>query len=207
MVPAGSSVRRFLAAEIRPGSLWSPDDRFSSESELLCVDAGGGGSSRRIPRSCGPRSKAVAARGGPSGTIRWSDDRGRHLCGYWTLFMKYEFDAQWTVVSTLEEQGLLAAARGYRNTFLLVVVLTLLVAVYLSAHQIRKQLVPMEKLHLATRLIASGNFEHTVQIDTGDEFEELADSFNWMSRSGRRPAGAAEDPDRNRHLLWRLNGA
>jgi signal transduction histidine kinase len=182
MVPAGSSVRRFLAAEIRPGSLWSPDDRLSSESGLLCVDADGGTVFASDSATLQVAHKVLADHRGDSGTIRWSDDQGRYIGGYWTLFMKYGFDTQWTVVSTLEERSLLTAARGYRITFPLVAALTLLVAVYLSAHQIRRQLVPMEKLHLATRLIASGNLEHTVDIDTGDEFEELADSFNRMSR-------------------------
>lgn len=182
IVPAGSSGRRFLAGEVRPASIWSPDDRLSAESDLLCVDAAG-----RLIFASGATNvqgalRAVTDREDVSGTIRWSDNRGRRVGGYWTLFMRHGFDTQWVVLSTLEERSLLAAARGYRATFPLVVALTLLVAVYVSAHQIRRQLVPMEKLHAATRWIASGNLDHVVQIKTGDEFEELAESFNGMSR-------------------------
>ncbi len=185
IVPTGLTARRFLAAEIAPGSLWSADDCLSGESILTCVDAAGRtvfeSGSTNMPAAL----QAVTRQGGASGTIRWSDERGRHLAGYWTLFMKYAFDAEWIILSTLEERSFLAAADSFRTTFPLVILLTLLVAVLASARQIQRQLIPVEKLHAATRDIASGNLEHVVEVRTGDEFEELADSFNWMSRRVR----------------------
>ena len=51
----------------------------------------------------------------------------------------------------------------------------------LSMVQIRRSLDPVQKLKEGTRRIASRDFESRVTISTGDEFEELADSFNAMA--------------------------
>ncbi|HRC45376.1 MAG TPA: HAMP domain-containing protein, partial [Nitrospira sp.] len=51
----------------------------------------------------------------------------------------------------------------------------------LSVNQIRKTMVPLEELGKGTRRIAKRNFSTPVQVKSGDEFEELAASFNAMA--------------------------
>jgi nitrate/nitrite-specific signal transduction histidine kinase len=46
---------------------------------------------------------------------------------------------------------------------------------------IRRNLVPLAKLQQATRRISLGQFQTRVTITSGDEFEELASSFNSMA--------------------------
>jgi putative nucleotidyltransferase with HDIG domain len=51
----------------------------------------------------------------------------------------------------------------------------------LSIGQIRRSLVPLERLQEGTQRIANREFESRVRVSSGDEFEELADSFNFMA--------------------------
>ena len=57
----------------------------------------------------------------------------------------------------------------------------------LSVAQIRKSLVPLESLTEVTWAMARGNFHRRVEINSGDEFELLAEAFNNMAeRVGRQ---------------------
>ncbi len=48
---------------------------------------------------------------------------------------------------------------------------------------IRAIMGPIQTLNQATRDIAAGNLSLTVQVDTGDELQELAETFNEMTRA------------------------
>jgi putative nucleotidyltransferase with HDIG domain len=52
----------------------------------------------------------------------------------------------------------------------------------LSLVQIRRNLDPLKKLMESTREISEGNFQTRVNVKSGDEFGELAESFNSMTR-------------------------
>ncbi|MBW2017855.1 MAG: HAMP domain-containing protein, partial [Deltaproteobacteria bacterium] len=72
-------------------------------------------------------------------------------------------------------------AKGFKTTFIAVAVLSLAMVVLLSVSQIRKNTVPLDILQGATRRIAEGDFDCVVQLNSGDEFQDLAQSFNEMS--------------------------
>jgi HAMP domain-containing protein len=55
------------------------------------------------------------------------------------------------------------------------------IVLLLGLIQIRRNLVPLAKLQQATRRISLGQFQTRVTITSGDEFEELASSFNSMA--------------------------
>ena len=69
----------------------------------------------------------------------------------------------------------------FKKIFPQVILLSLLVTVILSIYFIRKSLEPLKVLKEGTRQIASKNFNHRVEIDSRDEFEELAGAFNQMA--------------------------
>jgi len=62
-----------------------------------------------------------------------------------------------------------------------VFLLTVWIVVFLSLLQIRRYLGPLGKLQEGTQGISSGDFQTRVAIKSGDEFEELANSFNSMA--------------------------
>ena len=51
----------------------------------------------------------------------------------------------------------------------------------LSVLQIRRNLIPLEKIMEGIQYIASKNFNRPVEVSSGDEFEELAASVNNMA--------------------------
>ena len=82
---------------------------------------------------------------------------------------------------------MLAPLAKFKATFPLVVLMALLVVLLLSIIQIRRSLVPLEKLQEGTRRIAIRDFDCRVTVTSKDEFEELATSFNAMAgRLGRQ---------------------
>jgi len=77
--------------------------------------------------------------------------------------------------------------RHFRNTFPLIILLALWIVMLFSLMQIRRTLVPLEKLQEGTRQIGARHFESRVDVRSGDEFEALALSFNSMaSQLGRQ---------------------
>ena len=54
----------------------------------------------------------------------------------------------------------------------------------------RRMTQPIHLLEEGTERIGAGQFDHRIQIKTGDELQRLADSFNAMAAGARRLAGA-----------------
>jgi putative nucleotidyltransferase with HDIG domain len=69
----------------------------------------------------------------------------------------------------------------FKKLFPLVILLALWVVLLLSLSQIRRSLVPLEKLQEGTTRVAQRDFETRVTVTSGDEFEDLAKSFNVMA--------------------------
>lgn len=71
--------------------------------------------------------------------------------------------------------------REFEAVFPWIVGITLCVAFVLSLSQIRRTLVPIDALTIGAQRIAAGEFDARVDILTGDEFEHLSNSFNYMA--------------------------
>jgi putative nucleotidyltransferase with HDIG domain len=77
--------------------------------------------------------------------------------------------------------------KHFRDTLILAALLAMWIVILFSLIQIRRTLGPLEKLGEGTKQIAEQNFDARVEIASGDEFEDLAASFNSMSsRLGRQ---------------------
>lgn len=87
----------------------------------------------------------------------------------------------WSIVLTEPTADVFMPVKSFKITFALVVLLTFIIIVLLSTSQIRRYLVPLDSLHQGTLKITSGDLESRVRINSGDEFEALADSFNKMT--------------------------
>jgi len=89
--------------------------------------------------------------------------------------------SDWTVVLVESEDRILQPMKHFRNIFPPVVLTSLWVVLLVSIYSIRRSLVPLDRLTEATQRIAEKDFSTKVEVDSGDEFEDLADAFNWMS--------------------------
>jgi signal transduction histidine kinase len=118
-----------------------------------------------------------------AGSFEYEFGKERYFTGYWTLFLKYHFLVPgWTIVMSESRSRVLEPVAHFKTFFFLFALLTFLVVCLLSVTLIRKNLVPIETLKKGTQQIAEGEFGIEVDIQSGDEFENLGQAFNEMSR-------------------------
>jgi putative nucleotidyltransferase with HDIG domain len=177
--------RGVLVAEINSPYLWGTVDEgaLPALTELCILDQ----SSR--PLFCSPALPAsfaddVAQKTADSavGQFVWSEGGNDYLVSYWSLFLQPRFLVpKWTVVLSESKSAVLAPVDEFKKIFPLVILLALWVVLLLSVSQIRRSLVPLEKLQAGTTRVAQRDFETRVTVNSGDEFEDLAKSFNVMA--------------------------
>ena len=113
-------------------------------------------------------------------TFAWNEED--HRASYRNLFLLPVFAVRdWTFVLVESEERILRPMREFRNIFPPVVLTSLWVVLLASIYSIRRSLVPLDRLTEGTRRIAEKDFSTKVEVDSGDEFEDLADAFNSMS--------------------------
>ncbi|GAB7024997.1 HD domain-containing phosphohydrolase [Geotalea toluenoxydans] len=179
---------RFLVGEINPDYLWERvSDALPPLTEAAIIDSAGTG------LYCSPLfpSAAIARfKNGQQpafGQYELPDGADTHLANYRSIFLRGAFlTDDWTVVVTQSRTDAFMALTKFARTFILILVLTLLVVCYLSSVQIRRSLVPLARLKEGTRHISRGDFASRIEVNSGDEFEEVADSFNIMAEHLRR---------------------
>jgi diguanylate cyclase len=89
--------------------------------------------------------------------------------------------APWTLVLSESKDKVLEPMVEFTNTFLIVVGFSSLAVLLLSVSQIRRSVLPLEELQKTTQRIAHRDFTSRVIVHSGDEFEQLAASFNTMA--------------------------
>ncbi len=88
---------------------------------------------------------------------------------------------RWTLVLSEDRAAVEAPMAEFRRTFPIVALLSILVALLLGMSQLRRKVAPLVALQEGTRRLANQQFDQPVTVSSGDEFSELADSFNTMS--------------------------
>jgi HD-GYP domain-containing protein (c-di-GMP phosphodiesterase class II)/HAMP domain-containing protein len=127
---------------------------------------------------------AMAKRSANSNYLRfeYQADGKSYLAVGWSLFLKSHFNAQtWTIILSGTRSNILSPMLAFKQTFPLIIVLTLWIILFLSLFFIRKTLNPLAVLQQGTRRIANKDFASRVEISSGDEFQQLAESFNAMA--------------------------
>ncbi len=87
----------------------------------------------------------------------------------------------WRVFFEQPTAQALAPIRDQLARGALLIVLGLLVAVLAGTLLARRMLIPITALRAGARRLGDGDFEHRIEVKTGDELEELAGQFNSMA--------------------------
>lgn len=90
---------------------------------------------------------------------------------------------------------------GLTVRFVLIGAITLLIVAVGTALLTRTLLKPLKKLEESSRLIAAGEYEQSVQIESRDEIGQLAESFESMRLQVRKHIQEAEELAEGRRLL------
>ncbi|QQS53906.1 MAG: EAL domain-containing protein [Candidatus Competibacteraceae bacterium] len=118
-----------------------------------------------------------------SGKFTWYDhNHEEFLINYWSLFLAPNFlISKWTIITSQSKANILVPIADFRNIFAFVITLTLAIVALLSVYQIRRNLIPLEKLMEGIQYISNKKFNKPIEVSSGDEFEELATSVNNMA--------------------------
>jgi putative nucleotidyltransferase with HDIG domain len=199
--PAVISMRRLLdktnptkgllVGQVSDYYLWrkGEENPLPPMTELMVLDHNGGILFTTVtgptPFPQGEVSKMIKTHAGP---FEWKHGEQQYVGRYLSMYMEKEFHIpKWVVVLCESKAHVLAPMARFKHIFPLVVLLALWVVLLLSISQIRRNLVPLERLQEGTKRIAARDFTSRVDVTSGDEFQELAESFNAMaSRLGKQ---------------------
>ncbi len=177
--------RGFLWGEINPAYLWgsSIDNPLPAMTKVCILDHSNHMLFSSFPGPVSfPEEVRLKMARSTLGQFVWIHEKEEYLANYWSIFLKAAFfTSKWTVVLSESKSHVLAPISDFRKIFPLVVFMSLLVVLLVSIIQIRRSLVPLERLHEGTQRVAAKDFDSRVTIKSGDEFEELAASFNTMA--------------------------
>jgi len=197
-----------LAAELNKTYLWDVADDLAT-STVFCVLSDHG----KLLYCSQPNPPAALLRLAnelppvASGRFEYSVNGEIHLASHRELFLEPRFLVQgWTVIATMPETDVLAPLGDFEMIFLPAVALSLLVAALLSLTQVRRTLVPLEKLIEGTRRAGDQDFSTRVPVSGSDELSELATSFNVMNaRLGHQFTALTTLAEIDRAILSRLD--
>jgi diguanylate cyclase (GGDEF)-like protein len=168
----------FLSAEFDPDFLWGDREALSYETAICVIDGQG-----RLRYCSNEKLGDVALRRSATGTPDRELPQDDWQTGQWRLFLKPKFaSADWTIVALQPRKVGRAAVAGIARASLGVALLTVLLAALLSVVPLRRSLRPIEQLIDGTNRVKNGQFDQPVQVDRGDEFGQLAESFNGMAK-------------------------
>ena len=173
-----------LVGEINPEYLWNLVGNTMPPGIDICI-LGPSGKPLYASRPLTPALASLVMsnqKRATAGQLEWRGEDEKYLVNYWSLFMKPAFLADsWTVVAFQSRQDALGPTHSFITTFLLVTLLTLFAVIFVSSVLIRRSLVPLSILKDGAQRLSRGDFASRVEIASGDEFEELAVSFNDMT--------------------------
>jgi len=187
--PAADGGLHLIAAQIDTGYLWGDPEEFSYMTSFCVLNEDYVALYCRLPLHADAvgllaKGSASSAKGG----FEWRTGSEKFLAGFQEIFLEPKFFAQrWIVVAAQPEAVALGLTGRFNEIFWASVLLSVLVVALLSLTQIRRTLGSLEKLIDGTRRLGSKDFGAKVDVNSGDEFGELAGSFNAMAtRLGRQ---------------------
>lgn len=185
LLDTGKPHGEWIATQIAPAFLWGKADELPYMTQVCVVDA------QTIMLYCsdpGLRRALEANRvslilRGTQAFLTLNVEGEPHFAVAREVFVASHFGKQhWVVVASRPEAVAHMPVTAFRSIFWGSVALLVLVVVLLSVSQIRRTLVPLERLTAAARRVAQRDFSTPVQVASRDEFGELAATFNAMSQ-------------------------
>ena len=172
-----------LVAEINQEYLWGDKDTLPFSTYLCVVE-----NSDKILFCSHPAPEqllqklTIDAADTESRTIFWTYQNEKYLAVSWELFIKSRFNGpRWRIIASQREADALMLINTFNKLYPLVIGLSLLVILLLSISQIRRSLVPLERLIEGTQRVTNREFDKPVVVESHDEFATLANSFNTMT--------------------------
>jgi HAMP domain-containing protein len=183
---------------VAEGLPFAPSDAtvclFGRDRTIACPMPGADSLRAAVARARGAAGEPTNS-AAPRRVLHWTDAAGRppFVVGYWELFLRASFLSDpWYIAVAESRASVLQPLASFNRTFPFMLLLTLLVVVLVSQNQIRRSLEPLGLLMAGTGRVGQRDFSEPVVVRSGDEFEELAGSFNAMAQRLDRQFRALE---------------
>lgn len=103
-----------------------------------------------------------------------------------TLFIKGHFGASnWSLMLAKPRDAAFEPLETFRRTLVLMMLIAMVTICLFLVILIRRYTGHIDVLQTATEKIRNRDFDHTIDISSGDEFEQLGEAFNTMTQSLR----------------------
>ncbi len=193
-----------LMAELNSELLWEKDNETNT---FWVLDGTGRMLFESEPGFSFPAAVKANFTQADSGVFNWTHESKAYIGAYWKLLLKGMFSgSELVIVESQPETLAFAAIQQFTAIFPPVILLAMLLVAYFSTRFVAKYLSPLEQLKAATLKIGEGDFSSHINIDSHDEFEELAGSFNEMTRRLRSQFDILSTmAEIDRHILSSLN--
>jgi diguanylate cyclase (GGDEF)-like protein len=205
-VDPGRPEAGIAVGELESKAFWGDADDLAALTDFSVADERG----RLLFTSLGDARDVLAAiHDAPprttNGRLTFSHRDAPQIAQFRELFLQPHYLTKgWTVYASRPEEDLLAPLERFQALFAPTVAFTLFGVALLALTQVRRTLVPLERLLEGTRRVARQEFGTPVVVDGDDEFGELAQSFNAMSnRLERQFSVLATLADVDRAILSR----
>ncbi|MDO8524177.1 MAG: cache domain-containing protein [bacterium] len=118
-----------------------------------------------------------------SGVITYIDENKQKMIGGVASFSEKKLIDQlgWRLIVSQSESKAFALANTFQRQVIIIFLSGLVLLLVISYLLGNKIVVPIKKIITATRRVSLGELEIKIAIKTGDEIEELAESFNKMA--------------------------
>ncbi|MBN2407769.1 MAG: HAMP domain-containing protein [Elusimicrobia bacterium] len=98
------------------------------------------------------------------------------------VYYMYNPVVQWWILLDSPIRIVYRSLNNLKNIMLLFIVLGIIIAFILALYFSKKVTLPISYLNKGARTIGEGNLEYEINLNTGDELEDLAKEFNKMSQ-------------------------
>ena len=170
-----------LMAELHPEALWEVDNM--GINQLLVMTEVGESWFSSLPKKSLPNQLLTELLDKYSGSFNQNIGDNVYLGGFWQAPIGNMFASPDLIIVHAQPKSVaLSAINYFTKVYPPVILLTVLIVAFLSTKLIAKYLSPLSALKKATERIADGEFDYQVEVDSKDEFEALADSFNEMTQ-------------------------
>ena len=185
LLDVNEPAKGYFVGEINLNYLWTIDNlkNLPADTDICILD-----SSYRLFESSRPYLSDIIdvfkanTETSTSGIFEFNLKGEQHLASYTHLFLKPTYKlSHLSVILIKSKSNILVPMTNFKMYYALFFALTLALVTWLSIVNIRKNLVPISELNKGAQRLAQKDFRQKINIQTGDEFEELGSAFNLAS--------------------------
>jgi putative nucleotidyltransferase with HDIG domain len=175
----------YIIGEINSAFLWKIDSEtiLPPRSQLIVMDEEKTiiVSSVKNPENC-IKNMPSNSQKNLSRQFEWDGTENKYIARYWDIFMQSRFNSgSWTIILSRDKSYLFSSVNFFQEIFLLSILLSFLIVTFFSMVNIRLILDPLEKLKSGISQILQNNLKTRINVESRDEFEEVAKAFNNMT--------------------------